>query len=98
MSAQIKAREAREKAAQERAKADIREWEAKQQPRPWQRELTRCIASGRSQSLCLSESIEKEAGDLLPGLKKVAVPAGLYLTGAFVGQGGLNIAFHPDGA
>ena len=98
IAGRIKAREERDKADQKRAQAEIKEWEAKQQPRAWQRELTRCIASGRSESQCFAESLEKGTGDFLPGLKKVPRPSGLYLSGAYTSQDGFSVMFHSDGA
>ncbi|MEK6300388.1 MAG: hypothetical protein AABO41_06670 [Acidobacteriota bacterium] len=98
IAGRIKAREERDKADQQRAQAEIKEWEAKQQPKPWQRELTRCIASGRSESQCFTEALGKGAGDFLPGLKKIPRPSGLYLSGVYTSQGGFAVMFHSDGA
>ena len=98
IAGRIKAREERDKADQQRAQAEIKEWEAKQQPRPWQRELTRCIASGRSESQCFAEALGKGADDFLPGLKKIPRPSGPYLSGVYTSQGGFTVMFHSDGA
>lgn len=98
IAGRVRARLEEDKAIAKQAEAD-RENAAKQQgPKPWQRELSRCIASGRSESQCFTESLSKGAGDWLPGLKQTPRPSGLYLSGVYTGQGGFSVMFHPNGA
>lgn len=78
-----------------RARAEVAEYERRNSPKPWQRTLARCIASGRSESTCLSEEMVKGFKDLfgsvLPGGRKA--PTGLRLSGVFSGQRGFGLTF-----
>lgn len=98
INSRIRQRLEQDKAIARQAEADRENAAKQQQPKPWQRELTRCIASGRSESQCFAESLEKGAGDFLPGLKKIPRASGLYLSGAYASQGGFAVMFHSDGA
>jgi hypothetical protein len=78
-----------------RTRAEVAEYEQRNSPKPWQRALARCIASGRSESQCTSEGLVKDFkgmfGAVLPGGRKS--PVGLRLSGVFTVQSGLGITF-----
>jgi hypothetical protein len=67
------------------------------QQKPWQRELSRCLASGRSESQCMTEALSKGMDDFV-GMKKTPRPAGIYLGGTYRGAGGFAINFGANSA
>lgn len=62
-----------------------------------EREVARCLASGRPELQCVADVFGKGlkdiAGVVNPSLN-VEVPAGLRLNGLYTGQGGLSLGFH----
>lgn len=85
------------KEEQARAQADVQRIRSAQEPKPWQRELARCIASGRSETQCMTETLGKGMTDLFPVLKKTPRPSGLFMSGVYTGQGGFSVTFYPEG-
>ncbi len=84
------------KEQQARAQAEAQEYLAQQQPSAGQRELARCIASGRSETQCFVEAFGKDMAHMQPILKKIPRPAGLFLSGVYAGQGGFSVTFYPE--
>jgi hypothetical protein len=82
------------------ARAEVAAFEERNQPKPWQRALARCIASGRSESSCLSEGLVKDFrsmfGAILPGGKTPVT--GLRLSGVYAVQRGLGVTFWDEHA
>lgn len=97
INSRIRQRLEQDKALAQQAEKDREEAAKQQQPKPWQRELSRCIASGRSESQCMTEALSKGANDLF-GTKRSPRPAGLYLAGLYRGADGFGIKFGADNA
>jgi hypothetical protein len=61
-----------------------------------EREMTRCIASGRNPELCTGKQLDNFFGSavnmVLPGMVKPAMP-GISLAGTYMGKGGWRIDF-----
>src|ERR1043166_4432346 len=78
-----------------RVRAEAAEYQQQNSPKPWQRALARCVASGRSESQCMSEGLVKDFkgmfGAILPGGGKA--PTGLRLSGVFGAPSGPGITF-----
>lgn len=80
-----------------RARAEVAEYEQKQSAKGQeQRTLARCIASGRTESQCLSEGLVKGFKDLFAAALPTALTktvTGLRMSGVYAGQSGVGITF-----
>lgn len=74
---------------EEQARAK-KEFERQFQTPEWKRKLSRCLASGRSESQCFTDQLGEDIMD--------SRPAGLTMSGVYSGQGGFSVTFAPDGA
>jgi hypothetical protein len=83
-------------AKRRQAEQDLQASIAQQQPRPWQRALARCIASGRSESQCFTESAARDSPLANMFLAAPRVAPGLSLSGVYSGAGGFTMTFYPD--
>lgn len=87
------------KAQQARAQAEVQAYIEQQKPKPYQREIARCIAAGRSPTQCLGDRLGKELGEFMSAINPSAKKAepGLRMGGAYPGPGGFGVkAFGPS--
>lgn len=63
-----------------------------------QAELSRCIASGRSQRICFSEVMSRGMGQLTGISFTLPSTSGLRMTGAYSGPAGFGLIFQPETA